>query len=146
MADIRWIHDETLRADHPVFLAGGEQVRSVFIWDEAYFKAMHYGFARLVFVYEALGELPVDILIGDTIAVLRDLAGENGRIITADTPNAELLKRIGALRQVMPVELCREEEFVRLHATPDLRRFFRYWNKARKSAMKYGGGMPDLFE
>jgi len=146
MADIRWIHDEALRADHPVFRKGGEDCRSVFIWDEAYFKAMHYGFTRLVFVYEALCEMPVDILRGDTVTVLKELAGENGRIITADTPNSELLQRIGALRQALPVELSREEDFVKLHAAPDLRRFFRYWNKARKSAMQYGGGMPDLFE
>ena len=146
MAEIRWIHDEALREDHPVFRAGDGAVRSVFIWDEAYFKSMHYGFARLVFVYEALCELPVDIIKGDTVPVLRGLAGSAGRIITADTPNGELLAQVGALREILPVELVREEEFVRLDKTPDLRRFFRYWNKARKSAMQHGGGMPDLFD
>ncbi|XDZ65762.1 hypothetical protein AB8880_12705 [Alphaproteobacteria bacterium LSUCC0684] len=146
MPDIRWIHDEALRADHPVFTNGDEDCRSVFIWDEAYFKAMHYGFARLVFVYEALGELPVDIVKGDTVTILTELATENGRIITADTPSRELLRRIEALRQIMPVKLVREEDFVRFNSPPDLRRFFRYWNKARKSAMQFGGGMPDLFD
>jgi len=145
MADIRWIHDEALGADHPVFTDGGENCRSVFIWDETYFKAMHYGFSRLVFIYEALCELQVDIIRGDTVAILTELTGENGRIITAHTPTQELLQRIAALRQIMPVKLVREEDFVRLASPPDLRRFFRYWNKARKSAMQFGGGMPDLF-
>jgi len=145
MAEIRWIHDEALRADHPLFRHGDAQSRSVFIWDEAYFEAMDYGFSRLVFVYEALGDLPVDILKGDTVTLLTEMAGAAGRIITADTPNAELLRRIDVLAGALPVERVAEEPFVHLAAAPDLRRFFRYWNKARISAMQPGGGKPDLF-
>ena len=60
MADLIWLHDEALRASHPVLSPVSSQLPAVFIWDNAYFDAMHTGFKRRVFIYEALAELPVE--------------------------------------------------------------------------------------
>lgn len=144
MADIIWIHDEALRADHPVLSAAPPGSWAVFIWDNAYFDAMDMGFKRRVFIYEALADMPVDIIAGETVAVLTALA-EGGVVHTASTPNAELIRRIAALSAKVKVNTVDDDALVQLAASPDLRRFFRYWNKAKKSALQPHGGMRDLF-
>lgn len=138
-----WLHDEALRADHPVFAAAPE-ARAVFIWDDALFREMHYGFKKLVFIYEALIHLPVDIIAGETVPVLRDLAA-GGVIVTPQTSNPHLAAVMENLSRDHECRRIADEPFVQLSATPDLKRFFRYWNKARKSAMQPHGGMADLF-
>ena len=144
MADLIWLHDEALRASHPVLSPVSSQLPAVFIWDNAYFDAMHTGFKRRVFIYEALAELPVEIIRGDTLAVLTDLAGD-GVLRTASSGNPQLRALIATLRQSMEVIEIDDDPLVRLSASPDLKRFFRYWNKARKCAMQPHGGTPDLF-
>lgn len=144
MADLIWVHDEALRADHPLFQGAEADTRAVFIWDNAYFDAMEMGFKRRVFIYEALTELPVDIIAGNTVSVLAELAGD-GAIRVADTPNAVLRSLIQAVQQTHRVEKIADEAFVHLSTSPDLKRFFRYWNKAKKSAMQLHGGTRDLF-
>jgi hypothetical protein len=52
------------------------------------------------------------------------------------------MKQIAEIRQAMPavtVDLVEDTPFVTLDREPDLARFFRYWNKARKSAMRPHG-------
>ena len=142
MADLIWIHDEALRADHPVMT--GATGEAVFIWDEAYMNRLHMGFKQKVFIYEALTALPVTIYQGDTVAVLRELAAGGG-ITTAASPNPELRALMTALRQHAPLTLIEDEVFAHLSGPADLRRFFRYWNKAKSSAMQPHGGTPDLF-
>lgn len=139
-----WLHDEALRADHPVF-AAAPQARAVFIWDDALFQKMDYGFKKLVFIYEALTELPVDIIAGPTLDVLRDLA-EGDDIFTPQSSNPHLVSIMAELSRDHSLHKVADDAFVRLNAKPDLKRFFRYWNKARKSAMQPHGGMADLFE
>ena len=142
MTDLIWIHDEALRADHPVFEGGGQ---AVYIWDNAYYDDIHAGFKQRGFIYEALMNLPVDIYEGPTIETLAALA-EGRSIRTASTPNPYLKSRIADLRKTHDVRLVDEEVFAHLKGKPDLRRFFKYWNKAKSSAMQMNGGTPDLFD
>jgi len=144
MTDIIWIHDGALRADHPMFKDRAD-VKSVFIWDDAYFKSAAIGFKQQVFIYEALTHLPVEIIKGDTVSILKELAGNNGAIITAATTSVELNRMMAMLNQSHMVRVVADEVFAHLKSSPDLRRFFRYWNKAKSSAMDYNGGTPDLF-
>lgn len=141
-----WLHDEALRADHPVFAAAPDapDTRCVFIWDDALFQEMHYGLKKLIFIYEALMTLPVDIIAGDTETVLRDLA-DGGPVFTAETSNPRYAAVMERLARDCECRRIPDEPFVQLSSTPDLKRFFRYWNKARKSAMQPHGGMADLF-
>ena len=144
MTDIIWMHDGALRADHPMIKQNPE-ARVVFIWDDAYFKAAEMGLKQLIFIYEALTHLPVDIIKGDTVSILRQLAGDDGRIITAETSAVELKALMAELNQNHHLVAVADEVFANLKSNPDLRRFFRYWNKAKSSALSYQGGTPDLF-
>lgn len=144
MTDIIWMHDGALRKDHPIFRQNPD-TRAVFIWDNAYFAAAEIGLKQLVFIYEALTYLPVDIIKGDTVALLRDLAGKDGRIITADTSSVEIKSMMAQLNSTHHLVSVADDAFAYLKGSPDLRRFFRYWNKAKSSAMQHSGGTPDLF-
>ncbi len=141
MSSLIWLHEDALRADHPVFAAAGSDSAAFFIWDEAYLREMDYGFKRLVFIYESLAELPVTILHGDQQSCIRQLARERGgRVFVPVTPNPLLQTGIEQLQTDLEVEVVADTPFVSLASEPDLKRFFRYWNKARKPAMLPGGG------
>jgi hypothetical protein len=141
MSDLIWLHEDALRADHPVFAAAGDNSSAVFIWDDAYLQQMDYGFKRLVFIYETLVELPLTILRGDQFECLDRLAREaGGRILVPATPNPRLQQTIEGLRRGFEVEMVEDVAFVPLPPELDLKRFFRYWNKARKVAMSPSGG------
>jgi len=149
MATILWMHDGALRANHPMFecqpIQSADHVKTVFIWDNDYFAAAEMGLKQLVFIYEALIDLPVEIIEGSTVDVLRQLAGEDGTIVTASSSDLGLTQIMAALNTSHRLYQVADESFARLDKTPDLRRFFRYWNKAKSSAMQHYGGLPDFW-
>ena len=138
MSALVWLHEDALRADHPVILQAGEDCEVVYIWDEDYFKTMDYGFKRLVFIYETLCELPVTIYKGKTAQVLTELIDEKQaeKLFIPATPNPALQKKIEAISDKVAIKLIEDVPFVSLSKAPGLGRFFRYWNKARKMAMQ----------
>ncbi len=141
MSGLIWLHEDALRADHPVFAAAGSDCEAFFIWDDAYLQQMDYGFKRLVFIYESLAGLPVTILHGDQQTCIRQLAQDRaGRVYMPATPNPLLQAAAERLSNDLDVEIVADVPFVSLAREPDLKRFFRYWNKARKPAMLPGGG------
>lgn len=141
MSELIWLHEDALRAEHPVFDAAGADSLVVFIWDDAYLQQMDYGFKRLVFIYETLVELPLTILRGNQFECLARLAGEaDGRILVPATPNPRLQQTIEGLRRGFEVEVVEDTAFAPLTQEVELKRFFRYWNKARKVAMSPSGG------
>lgn len=138
MSDLIWLHEDALRTGHRLFDAAQahKTERACFIWDDAYFAAMHYGLKRRVFLYESLVELPVDIYQGQTVATLLALARQNeaSRILTGKTPNPHLRSFCEELRDTVPVSTIADKAFVQMDAPPELKRFFKYWNKAKKNA------------
>ena len=145
MSDLVWLHEDALDADHSVFDGAEPGSFAVFVWDDAYLQQMDYGFKRLVFIYETLLELDVRIVRGDLVESLGRLAREQGgRIRVPETPNPRLQQVVEQLRGEFEVDVVAGRAFVDLPREPDLRRFFRYWNKARGAAMKPGGGAGEL--
>lgn len=142
MSTFIWLHEEALRATHPLFLPPASPEQSVFIWDDAYMDAMEYGLKRRVFLYETLLDLPVEIYAGDTLETLKKLAEATGasHIRTAATPNPRLGQIMDALSSTLTVERVADEAFVNLPEQDNLRRFFKYWNKAKKLAFQPDGG------
>ena len=135
MTDLVWLHEDALRADHPVFRSAGDEVRCVFVWDEDYLKQMDYGFKRLLFIYETLLELGCDILRGNLRDCLIQQARQSGgRLLIPATPNPVLGEVIQQLEADIDIEVVADTAFVVIAKEPDLARFFRYWNTARKSA------------
>ena len=143
MAGLIWLHEEALRADHPAF-AAASGATAVFCWDVDYMAAADIGLRRQIFIYESLLDLEVTIIQGAASQVLPVVARRDQatQLFVPDTPNPlikqELLKVKAALASIT-VELVPERLFVQLEVQPDLGRFFRYWNKARKQALRRGG-------
>ena len=144
MADLVWLHEGALRLTHPVFAAGGSDAATIFIWDRDRLAASHVGIKRQLFIYETLAEMSesrsLDIYEGRAKEVLPRLAAQAGarRVLVPSSPDPALRAEICAIRRVAPdLEIVEIEEtpFVTLANTPDLARFFRYWNKAKKSAL-----------
>ena len=148
MADLVWLHEGALRLTHPVFAAGGPDAATIFIWDRDRLAASHVGIKRQLFIYETLAEMSesrsLDIHEGRAQEVLPRLAAQAGasRVLVPSSPDPVLRAEIGAIRRAaLDLEIVEIEEtpFVTLAKTPDLGRFFRYWNKARKSALRPQG-------
>jgi len=132
-----WLHDQALRNNHPVFSAAPDDSSAIFIWDEDYFKSMGYSLKRLVFIYESLCELPIDIIHGDTHETLRNLNPKN--LFVPHSIDPFVTKIISELSQNRPVHVIRDEPFVRLPDDFTFKRFFNYWNKAEKRALMPNG-------
>tara|TARA_B100000683_G_scaffold10182_2_gene11256 strand:- start:230 stop:673 length:444 start_codon:yes stop_codon:yes gene_type:complete len=144
MADLVWIHEDALRATHPVFDVATDGARAVFIWDSARFDAAFIGSKRQLFIYQTLIEMDVDIIAGQTAEILSSLvaAEDVNRLVVAETPNPAIHAALGTVRgncPDLPIDNIAETPFVSLAAPPDLGRFFRYWNKAKKGALRHGG-------
>lgn len=137
MTALVWLHEDAMRQNHPVYSAAGEDAISYFFWDEDYLKQMDYGFKRLVFIYETLCELPVTIIHDSTLEGLIRVAENHGYeiIYIPATPNPLLKKITTELKRRMPVIIVDDNPFVSLSKEPDIKRFFRYWNNAKKLAM-----------
>lgn len=141
MSALIWLHEDALRADHPLFAATGADAPAYFIWDDAYMAAMGYGLKRRVFIYETLCELSVEICAGDSQATLKALAARHGadEIISGKTPNPRLKDIMSELRAQLKVSTIADTAFVQMDAMPELKRFFKYWNKAKKKAFLFDG-------
>ena len=146
MSKLIWLHEDCLRATHQLFThaqdpAHDKAANAVYIWDDAYMTKMHYGLKRRVFIYESLCELAVDIYAGDTIETLKDMQHRLGvdEIITGKTPMPALKSMMHGLRETVKVSAIADAPFVQMDSPPELRRFFKYWNKAKKNAFLYDG-------
>lgn len=141
-----WLHEDALRADHPVFGEADDASAcyiwpACYIWDDAYMAEMGYGLKRRVFIYETLLELPVEIYVGPIVETVHALAQEYGatQIMTGKTPNPLLKEKMTQLRKTQKVTAIADTSFVQMDAQPELKRFFKYWNKAKKKAFSFDG-------
>ena len=130
-----WVHDDAIGRDHPVFERAGEGARAVFVFDGAYYEARGYTLKRLVFIMECVEDAGFEMVEGDLLETLRALEGP---LLTARTPNPHYREVIESLRQTHDVTVVRETAFAQVGDGTDLKRFFRYWKKAKKSVMQRG--------
>ena len=133
-----WIHEDAMSRNHPVFEEFIEGDVVCFVWDAQYLKDMGYSFQRLVFIYETLCEMGVEIVRGSTV----DAVAERARLAEASvvhvpaTLNPSLQAKIDALRRRVHVEEVTDTPFVDFDRPPKLRRFYGYWKKARPYLMR----------
>ena len=144
MADLIWLHEGALRRTHPVFAMAAPGTPALFIWDDDRFAAAHVGTRRRIFILETLEELGVDLVDGDAAGLMPRLVAAHGttRLLMPASPDPVLLRQAVEIRQALPdlkVEMVDDTPFVSLPKEPDLARFFRYWNKARKTALRPHG-------
>jgi hypothetical protein len=134
-----WLHEEALRTAHPVFNAAPQGTRAIFVWDDDYLQKLGYSLKRLVFVYETLCELPVDIIRGDTVSVIKELGPSQLYIPESHKPHISSI--INSLKLITTVESIKDEEFIKIPDTTDFKRFFKYWSLAEKTASLRNGAI-----
>lgn len=144
MTDLIWLHEGALRRTHPVFAMAGKGATALFIWDRERFAAGHVGARRQLFIYETLMEMEVDIYEGDAAGLVPRLVAAHGadRLLVPASPDPAIMRQLADIRRAMPdvtVEPVEDTAFVSLAKEPDLARFFRYWNKVRKTALRPHG-------
>jgi hypothetical protein len=133
------LHEESLRMTHPVFQTAPKGLRTIYIWDDAYVKRTGYSLKRLIFIYETLCELEVDIIHGDTKSILEEI--NPSLVYIPGTNNPLLLEIIDSIRERLSIEMVEDLPFVHLKKTIEAKRFFQYWSKAEKTAFSQHGGI-----
>ncbi len=136
MRSVIWIHEDALSRTHPVFTAASDDSEAVFIWDAADLERRGYSFKKLVFIYECLLDMNVEIIEGRTTDILRSYCEEGYSVYFAEPRNPELLHLIAPLRDYRNVIMIKRERLGNVEVTPDMKRFFRYWNKAKGSILE----------
>ena len=92
---------------------------------------------RLVFIYETLCQMPVEIIKGDIFDIMKSFAP--AKIKTFFTSDSKIQEIIQQLSQIYEVEVIRPEPFVQIANHDQFKRFFNYWNKAKKTAFLKNG-------
>ena len=131
--NVVWVHDDAISRAHPVWERAGEGARGVWVYDDGYYRARGYSLKRIVFILECVEDAGFEVLEGAYADVLAGLGADT--VFVARTPNPHFRQTIEDLRATTPVEVIKETAFAQLGEGADLRRFFRYWNKAKKSIM-----------
>ena len=132
-----WLHDKALSQSHPALDELNESTRVIHVWDDAYYQSRSYSLKRLVFIYETLCELPVEIIHGNTTDVLQTLRPD--KLIIPYTADTFIKKLSDELSQIAEVEIVKEKPFVAVAPDEAFKRFFKYWNKAKKTAFLING-------
>ncbi|MEM1029110.1 MAG: hypothetical protein AAF928_05875 [Myxococcota bacterium] len=133
MNRILWLHDEALGPDTPALHAFPD-APAVFVFDDAWQRDEQLSLKRIVFMYECLLDLPVEIRRGDVVEEVRAFAQRFGaeEIVAPESPHP----RIRRQGRDLDVRWHEAPPFVRLDRKPDLKRFSRYWRVAKKSVFR----------
>ena len=135
--ELFYIHDKALGSNCSVFSRTNSETKAVFIWDDYYFKQRGYSLKRLVFIYETLCSMPVDIIYGTTVDVINMLTPK--KIITSFTADLPIQKIFKNISKQFELEFVYQPSFSQIDDSFEFKRFFKYWNKARKSALRIDG-------
>ncbi len=129
-----YLHDKGLGDNHPIFSRMNAESKAIFIWDDAYFKERGYSLKRLVFIYETLCTMPVEIIYGATNDVINNIAPK--KIITPFSADLSIINLISNISKQFEVEFVYQTAFAQIDDSFEFKRFFKYWNKAKKTALK----------
>ena len=113
--------------------------KAIHIWDDAYYRMQRYSFKRLVFIYETLLELPLEIIHGNTLDVLK--AQNVEQIVIPQTGDQALTNLFKEIEKIKTVQYLSETPFVPIDRTFQFKRFFKYWNQAKKTAFLNNGNL-----
>jgi hypothetical protein len=132
MTHITWIHGDSLRPTNPAIVAYPD-APALFVWDDELLTRYGISFKRIVFMYEALLDLPVTIYRGDVVEQVNAFAQLHHAhtIVTTGTPAPRFAAICQQLRRTHTVEILAEPAFVDIPANTDIKRFSRYWQVAK---------------
>ena len=125
------LHEKSLRIPTTVVGLLNKDTKVIYVWDDEYYKNRGYSLKRLVFIYESLCKLPVQILRGDTTQILTSFNPKKVFIpFTADTGLTTLSQ---SLSRSFNVEIIKDDLFCEEDFDLKTKRFFKYWKKAAKT-------------
>lgn len=131
-----WVHEDAITLDHPAVSAAGHGARPVFIWDTAEHDRRNYSFKRRVFIYECAHDLDVPIYAGNPFEILTALA-RGKAVYAAGSPSPYINGVLSDLRDTQDVVVIDAPRLAHIPANTDTGRFFRFWNRAKKSALTH---------
>jgi hypothetical protein len=132
-----WVHEDAISLDHPAALAAGPSARAIFIWDTEEHDRRGYTLKRRVFIYECALDLDIPIYVGDAFEVLSSLSEGHTKIYAAASVDPYILGVLKDLRDEHQIEVVDAPRLANVPANTDTGRFFRFWNRARKSALTH---------
>ena len=130
-----WVHEEALFLDPNLLEKAGEGARKIFIWDETDFKTRTHSFKKLVFFYEALEERGVEIIKGETADILIEACSGGQSLYFIPPSNPELAALLEPVKNKIDLRPIERPTLGDTEFTPNMKRFFRYWNKAKRQIM-----------
>ena len=145
---IVWIHGDALSPTNPALLAN-DDAPAIFVWDEDLIAAYNLSLKRMVFMYECLLEMDVEIRRGSVAEEILIFALEHDadEIATVETPAPQFGRIALALtRAGKKVTVFRPKPFINTDKTFDLKRFSRFWRKAKPFARHHSSQMRLLKE
>jgi hypothetical protein len=131
-----WVHEDAITLDHPIVNAAGVDARPVFIWDTAEHDRREYSLKRRVFIYECAHDLDIPIYAGDPCEILRALP-DGETLYAAESPDPYIRQVLSDLRDSHEVVVIDARGLAEIPPNTDTGRFFRFWNKAKKSALTH---------
>jgi hypothetical protein len=140
MSSLILLHEEAISISHPVFQATPSGSKAIFIWDDEYFIEANYSFKRLVFIYESICQLPIDVIKGNLVDVIKEM--HPTIIYIPATNNPLLLKNIDILNKLFNIKIVEDEQLIGnglINRDKCVKRFFQYWKNAEKTIFKING-------
>lgn len=133
---IIWVHGDNLNQQARAFTLY-PNVPAVFVFDRPTLKLYDLSLKRVMFLYESLIELPVEIHMGQTVEEVLAQAQRHHAdgIVTMSSEAVGFRRRVQQLRAHMTVQVLDERAIVEDDQAYDLRRFMRFWNQVRSQAL-----------
>lgn len=135
---IIWLHGDCLSSHHPAFQAYPE-ASALWVWDDALLLEWRISLKRLVFIYECLLELPVEIYRGNVVKEIGKFAQRQGadKVITSSSPSPRFEDICQGIRTELGLELeiLSIAPFIAHEGYIDLKCFSRYWKVARSELL-----------
>ena len=129
-----WVHEDAITLDHPIFSVAEPGAEPVFIWDTAEHDRREYSLKRRVFIYECAYDLDIPIYADDPREILSALS-DGGLVYAAASPTPYIQQVLSDLGENHEVLTLKAPWLAQMHPNTDTGRFFRFWNRAKKSAL-----------
>ena len=125
------LHEKSLRIPSTIVDRLKKDTKVIFVWDDEYYKNRGYSLKRLVFIYETISKLSVQILRGDTVQILTSCNPK--KVLIPFTADTGLTRLSHSLSRSFNVEIIKDDLFCEEDFSFETKRFFKYWKKAEKT-------------
>ena len=131
--ELVWLHEKALVFNHNIL---NSDRKKIYIWDDEYFKKRNYSLKKLVFIYETLCEMDIDIVYGNSLDIIKSFQPDN--VFTIHTVDSEIKKLFSEISQLCELIVLGNKNFIDFKENNNITRFFQYWNKAKKKVFDVG--------